>query len=67
MKTLEQELNRIKNELADIGCKTMFGKTCEELVQEIITNVVKLDLKSTNQTWSGVGIGIQTGLKNQCS
>ena len=48
MKTLEQELNRIKNELADIGCKTMFGKTCEELVQEIITNVVKLDLKSTN-------------------
>ena len=48
MKTLEQELNRIKNELADIGCKTMFGKTCEELVQEIITDVVKLDLKSTD-------------------
>ena len=48
MKTLEQELNRIKNKLADIGCKTMFGKTCEELVQEIITNVVKLDLKSTD-------------------
>ena len=48
MKTLEQELNRIKNELADIGCKTMFGKTCEELVQEIITNIVKSDLKSTD-------------------
>lgn len=47
MKPLEQELNRIKNELADIGCKTMFGKTCEELVQEIITNVVKSsDLES---------------------
>ena len=49
MKTLEQELNRIKNELADIGCKTMFGKTCEELVQEILTSVVKSsDLESAD-------------------
>ncbi len=50
MKTLEQELNKIKSELADIGCKTMFGKTCEELVQEIIAGVAESadarDLKS---------------------
>ena len=50
MKPLEQELNRIKNELADIGCKTMFGKTCKELVQEIFAGMAESadarDLKS---------------------
>ena len=36
MQTLEKEINRIKKELADIGFKFMFGKTCEELVEEIL-------------------------------
>ena len=50
MRTLEQEVNRIKSELADIGCKAMFGKTCKELVQEIFAGVAESadasDLKS---------------------
>lgn len=41
MKSLEQEVNRIKNEVTDIACKTMLGKTCEELVQEMFADVVK--------------------------
>ena len=52
MKPLEQELNRIKSEFADMGCKTMFGKTCEELVQEIFAGVAESadasDLKSAD-------------------
>ena len=35
MQTLEEEINRIKKELADIGFKFTFGKTCEELIEEI--------------------------------
>jgi len=41
MNTLDQEVKRIKSEWADIGCKTMFGKTCEEMVHEIISNALK--------------------------
>lgn len=41
MPPLEQEVNRIRNELADLGCELMFGKTCEELVQEILEKIVK--------------------------
>lgn len=39
MKTLEQEINRIKNEIADISCKLTSGKTCNELVQEILAKL----------------------------
>ncbi len=50
MKTLEQEISRIKSEIADIGFKTALGKTCNELVQEILADVAESadasDLKS---------------------
>lgn len=32
---MEKEIARIKSELADIGCRFTFGKTCEEKVAEI--------------------------------
>ncbi len=47
METLEQELDKIKKELADIGCKAMFGKTCEELVQGIFVGVVEWQTPGT--------------------
>ena len=34
---LGKEVNRIKNELADIGCKAIFGVTVHELVQDIVS------------------------------
>ena len=34
---LNKEIERIKTEAADIGCKMLTGKTVEELVKEIIT------------------------------
>lgn len=41
MQSLEQEVNRIRNELADIGCEAMFGKTCGELVQCILSDIME--------------------------
>lgn len=36
MNTLSQEIDRIKSSLADISCKTLYGKTCKEKIQEIL-------------------------------
>ena len=33
---LDKEIERIKSEVADIGCKMLTGKTIEELIKEII-------------------------------
>ena len=33
---LPKEINRIKSEIADLGAEIMWGKTCNELVKEII-------------------------------
>lgn len=56
MRTLEKEINRIKSDIGDIGCKTMYGKTCKELVQEIVERVSK-------KLCGYGGIGRRTGLK----
>ncbi len=45
MKTIEQEINRIKSELADLGCYTMSGKNISELVEEIILNILREENK----------------------
>ena len=41
MKTLDYEVNRIRNELADIGCRTMFGMSCFELIKKICDEVIE--------------------------
>ncbi len=41
MKTLDYEVNRIRNELADLGCQMMFGMSCFELVKKIINEVIE--------------------------
>ena len=37
---LSEEIARIRSTLADIGCETMFGMTCEELAKKIITQII---------------------------
>lgn len=41
MKPLAFEIQRIKSEVAEIGCKTMFGKSVAELVSEICAGVAE--------------------------
>lgn len=48
MQPLEQEVNRIRNELANLGCELMFGKTCAELVQEIFEDMANYEEYSLN-------------------
>ena len=38
MNTITDEINRIKTALADLSCNMIHGKTCEELIKEIIKN-----------------------------
>lgn len=42
---MEKEIARIKSELADIGCRFAFGKTCEEKVAEILEKVLNKNPK----------------------
>ena len=57
MVTLNSEVNRIKNELGNIGCRTMYGKNCEEVVKEIIKKVVE---SKDTRAWRN---GRRSGLK----
>lgn len=41
MKTLDNEVNRIRNELADLGCQMMFGMSCFELAEKIVNEVIE--------------------------
>jgi hypothetical protein len=41
MNTITDEINKIKSDLADLSCNLVYGKTCEELVKEIITNTIE--------------------------
>lgn len=36
IKSLSAEIDRIKAGLADIGAKTMYGKTCAEIAKDIV-------------------------------
>lgn len=40
MKTLKEQNKEIQSALADVYCKTACGKTCTELVTEIIERVL---------------------------
>ena len=41
MNTFGQEVERIRNELADLGCRMTFGMSCLDLVQKIYADVVQ--------------------------
>ena len=38
---MNKELERIKKEIADIGCQFIWNKTCEELAKEICSRVAQ--------------------------
>ena len=41
MKTLGDEVNRIRSKLADLGCRMIFGMPCFELVEKNINEVIE--------------------------
>lgn len=41
METLDYEVNRIRDELADLGCQMIFGMSCFELAEKIVNEVIK--------------------------
>ena len=41
MKTLDYEVNRIRNELTDVGCRMMFGMSYFELVEQIYNEIIE--------------------------
>ena len=41
METLDYKVNKIRNELADLGCQMMFGMSCLELAEKFINEVIK--------------------------
>ena len=41
MNTLNDEVNRIRNELADLGCQMMFGMSCFELAEKIANEIIE--------------------------
>ena len=41
MNTITNEINRIKTALADLNCNIIYGKTCENLIKEIIKNTIE--------------------------
>lgn len=41
MKTLDYEVNRIRNELADLGCRMMFGMSYFELVEQVYNEIIE--------------------------
>ena len=38
MEPLDKQIKDIQSALGDIGCKVMYGKTCKEVVDDIIKN-----------------------------
>lgn len=41
MNTFGEEVERIKSELADLGCYMTFGMSCSDLVQKIYADVIQ--------------------------
>ena len=41
METLNDEVNRIRNELADLGCQMMFSMSCSELAEKIVKEAIE--------------------------
>ncbi len=41
METLDYEVNKIRNGLADLGCRMMFGMSCFELLEKIYNEIIE--------------------------
>ena len=39
MKPLAEQVKKIKSSLADVGCKAMWGKTCEDIVNAAVAQL----------------------------
>jgi hypothetical protein len=46
---LSKEINRIKSEMADLGTEIMLGKTCNELVKDIIEKANRTNCRFSSQ------------------
>ena len=51
MKTLNEEIARIKSEVADIASKAFTGKTIEQRVNEAFTAITPQEYKASEQVW----------------
>ena len=40
MKPLAEQVKEIKSNLADVSCKVMWGKTCKDIVKDIVNAAV---------------------------
>ena len=51
MRTLNEEIARIKSEVADIGSKAFTGKTIEQRVNERFAEITSQEYEASEQVW----------------
>ena len=51
MKTLNEEIARIKSEVAEIASKTFTGKSIEQRVNEAFTAITPQEYEASEQVW----------------
>ena len=51
MKTLNEEITRIKSEVADIASKAFTGKSIEQRVNEAFTAITPKEYEASEQVW----------------
>ena len=51
MRTLNEEIARIKSEVADIASKTFTGKTIQEQVDEVFAEISPQEYEASERVW----------------
>ena len=54
MKTLNEEIARIKSEVADIASKAFTGKSIEQRVSEAFTAIAPQEYEASEQVWDNL-------------
>ena len=54
MKTLNEEVARIKSEVAEIASKAFTGKSIEQRVSEAFATITPQDYEASEQVWDGL-------------
>ena len=54
MKTLDEEIARIKSEVADIASKAFTGKTIEQRVNEAFAAITTQEYEASEQVWDSL-------------
>ena len=54
MKTLNEEIARIKSEVADIASKAFTGKTIEQRVNEAFAAITTQEYEASEQVWDSL-------------